>query len=284
MDSFLGNFADFPFDLLAGVSFVTGDSIQTDALFLRGQFTAWNMDDKDLRTAWKKFPSLRTPEHYTKQLEGDMAEHSDEGYWSKGFVRSNGNEPGSNLSWIMLPNLLGDDTYDGDWMKKNSTQAYVISGRDILLTASNLTREETEQLILSERQRQAEQTTRSWQMGELIEEVIAADSCSEPHRWRHTCIPMPEGTQPYPPRYEISLTQRKGQEPGQVSVHLKEIDWKAPYQRKMIKHHLFSKKKSWFTFPPFVITTSMILRYNADFMEVFEIGADREVTLYGWNR
>ena len=57
--------------------------------FLAGQFTAFNMDDVNLATAWKRQDTLQSPEHFTQGIRGPHPEGQvDESYWSRAYLRS----------------------------------------------------------------------------------------------------------------------------------------------------------------------------------------------------
>jgi hypothetical protein len=150
LDSFAGDFRRYPLNVLSQLSMMTSNK-ESPLVYMGGQLTAFNLDDPDLASAWKKFPALRTPAHFTKYIDGKMPESSEERYWSYGYMRSDHDLPGSQLSYAFYNDLHGDDYFDGEWSKRNASQTYVISGRDILLVSTAYGRKEIEDLIRLER-------------------------------------------------------------------------------------------------------------------------------------
>ena len=150
-DIFVGNFARYPFNILSQLSILTGSQSIPHYIFMAGQLTAFNLDDKALGSVWKRFPSMKTPSHFTKYLNGRTPDAAEEQWWSYGYLRSDEAQPGAELSYAVYPDIHGDDYYDKKWNRKHANQTYVVSGRDVLLTSITYTREEIETLLLLER-------------------------------------------------------------------------------------------------------------------------------------
>jgi hypothetical protein len=314
-DIFVGNFARYPFNVLSQLSFLSGVT-GPEPLFMAGQHTAFNLDDKALGTAWKKFPEMRSPAHFTKYINGKMPESSEERYWSVGYLRSDKELPGSDLSYGIYPDMHGDDYFDREWSKKNSSTTYLISGREILLASSSYSRKEVEDLILMERNdpiddlggigwtggedgsaylvqqpnltslqakglalSDAKQLNPSPQIHNGIIEDQLIQGCNNSGRWAQCVEPHPL-TLTNPPVLRVSHVRFKEQQPGHILTRLERDQRPRGYERKLLRHHLHSKRMKWFQLPPFEITEDLVLRYNADSVEVFEMGPNRNVTLF----
>lgn len=313
-DVFVGNFAKYPFNILSQVSILTGYQEMASFLYLAGQLTAFNIADRALGLAWKRIPEMQTPERFTKYAAGKgMPETSEERYWSYLYLGSKDNLPGSDLSWVMYPEMHGDDHFDGRWGKRQASQTYVISGRELLLVSTSLTREEMEGLILSERNTTADELGGiGWTGGEdgsdwlvkrpslssaeakslasharsnaklhqgIVEDQEVFYNCSGRPLWKQ-CVPLHPMAASHPPIYRQSLVRFKEQPAGRVLIRLERDDRPRGYERRLIKHFLKLKKEAWFAFPPFEITDNLIFRVNCDSAEVWEMGSKRDQTLF----
>jgi len=319
-DSMMGDFRRYPFNVLSQVSLLTSNNDYNDddsAVYLGGQLTAWNLDDKDLSTAWKRFPGLKSPSHFTQYLEGRMPQQTAEHYWSWGYLGSHIDDiPGAQLSYAMYQGLHGDDYYDNVWRKPNANQTFVISGRTILLISTSYTREEIEGLIELERNEPIDENgSLGWTGGVdgssyllespdltsleakqlalanaeesglpfhahegIVEDVVLNGNCSL-GAGRHCVMPHPL-TRTDPPIMRGSLIRFKGQQPGHVLRRLEKDYRPRGYERKLIKHHQWAKRLHWYGWPPFDITEDLVLRINCDSVEVFKMGVTRNETLY----
>lgn len=305
VDTFVGNFARYPFNLLAQLSFLTGPTNdpgvpgETEYIYMPGQLTAFNLDNEALAGAWKKFPEMLSPAHFIKNI-GEVAGWREEGYWSFSYIRMDTNSPGADLSYGVYPDLHGDDMYDnGVWQKRDSSQVYLISGREIILTSIYYTRTELESLILTERYEAiddlgsigwtgaADNPTESLLQSPRISlearhDVIVEDQVyidCEKKRYRQCIAPHPL-TASDPPILRATLVRLKEQQPGHFYRRLDRDQRPRGYERKLIKHHLWIKRRTWFNYPPFDITNDMVFRYNNDFAEVFRMGPTREETIF----
>lgn len=278
-DVFVGNFGRYPFNLLSQLSIVTGNSAVPNNVFMAGQLTAFNFDDAALGSAWKKFPEMQTPAHFTKYTAGKMPESSEERYWSMGYLRSTDNLPGTELSYAIYPDIHGDDYYQGKWNRKNASQIYVVSGRDVLLVSTSYSRSEIEALLQLERNEPVDELgSIGWTTDDTA--VIDEDTIVPgERRFTQHITPHPL-TVSDPPALRASLVRWKDQEPGKIWRRLERDTRHRGYERKLIRHHLGSKKMGWFDFPPFPITEDMVLRYNSDEVEVWRMGAARNATLF----
>jgi len=151
LDTFVGNFAHYPFNILSKVSLLAGSQSIPELVYMAGQFTAFNLDDEDLSTAWKRFPAMKSAQHFTQYIDGRFPQSNEEHYWSYGYLRSDQDLPGAKLSYGIYPDIHGDDYYDRVWGLQNSSESYVLSGRDLLLVSSTYTREELEEVVRLER-------------------------------------------------------------------------------------------------------------------------------------
>ena len=316
-DVFVGNFARYPFNILSKLSILTGSPTVPEFIFMAGQLTAFNLDDKALGTVWKKFPSMKSPGHFTKYIDGKMPESSEERYWSYGYLRSDEDLPGAELSYGIYPDIHGDDIYDGQWNPRHPKQSYLISGRDILLASSSYTRKELEDLIKMERNdpiddlgsigwtggkdgseylldqptlssseakllaiSTAEGLNQSPHVHEgIVEDQLILTNCSAKPMWRQCVTPHPL-TVLDPPVMRATFIHFKEQQAGHLLRRLERDRRPRGYERKLFKHHLKSKRMPWFELPPFEITEDMVLKYNSEIMEVFKMGPSREETLF----
>lgn len=315
LDAIAGNFARYPFNILSQLSILSGSPDGPNSVWMVGQLTAFNLDDKELGTAWKKFPPLRTPDHFTKYTEGRMPESSEERYWSDGYMRTDGDYPGSNLSYGIYPDLHGDDYFEGQWHRKNAKHTYVISGRDIILVPTSYSRSDIEEVIRMEREEPVDDLGGlGWTGGEDGSEFILEQPTLESWEAKSLALSKPDAEYNYihqgivddqilltnrsvrgesheyvpahpleitdPPVMRATLLHFKEQQPGHIMRRL-EIDHRPRgYERKLIRHHLRSKFLPWFEFPPFDITEDLVFRYNNDAAEVFRMGPTREKTLF----
>lgn len=157
VDSFMGNFARYPYNILSQMSFMTattkdpGPPNANELVYMAGQLTAFNLDDLALATAWKKFPTMHSAIHFTNYTDGIFPQSTEEAYWSYSYLQSDDDNPGTDLSFCIYPDIHGDDIYDGEWKKTGSANSYLISGRDILLASTSYNREEIEALFALER-------------------------------------------------------------------------------------------------------------------------------------
>jgi hypothetical protein len=319
-DMFVGNFARYPFNILSGLSILTGAYTTADPeyelIFLKGQHTAFNLKDKALGSAWKKFPSMQSVAHFTQYIQGQMPESHEERYWSYNYLRSDEGLPGHDLSWGVFPDLHGEDYYDRQWSRKNASQTYLISGRDILLASTNYTRKEIEALIRIERNdpiddlggigwttgidgsewlvdqpdlspskakqlalnnaSSVDQTAPRIHSGIVEDTKILAD-CKD---GRRACVEANPLTLTYPPIMRDSLIHLKEQAPNHVLRRLELDQRPRGYERKLFKHLKDVKRERWYGWPPFEITEDLVLRFNSDSVEVFKMGRDRERTLF----
>lgn len=186
-DVILGNFDHYPFNIASQLSILTGSSELTKHIFMAGQLTVFNDDHESLKTAWKKFPQLRTADHFTQYLQGRMPESMEEAYWSYGYMRSgfNGSDlPGADLSYGVYPDINGDDFYDFEWvwtdedvMNVNLTQVYVVSGTELLLIDKRYTRQDIEALLHMERAAPVDELSGiGWTAGEDGSEFLVANA------------------------------------------------------------------------------------------------------------
>lgn len=277
------------------------------------------MDDKALGTAWRKFPGLKSVLHFTQNIEGRMPDSPEERYWSMGYLRSDKDLPGAELSYGVYPDIHGDDYYGYHWdggILKNSKEVYVISGRDILLVSKSYTREEVEGLLLVERAHPVDDLGGlGWTTGEDGSEYIVQHpnmTSSEAKLLATTdaedlgrsvqvhngvvedrliktdchvdyawqCIDPDPLSIVNPPIMRTSLLRLKEQQAGHILVRLERDNRPRGYERKLIRHHLQTKHHKWYELPPFEITEDMVLRYNSDLIEVLGMGASRGETLY----
>jgi len=317
LDTFAGDFRRYPFNFLSQLSLLTSNN-EPPLVYMGGQLTAFNLDDADLGSAWKKFPALQTPAHFTKNLAGRMPESSEERYWSYGYLQSTDNLPGSQLSYGFYSDLHGDDIFDDQWEKKNATQTYVISGRDILLVPTSYSRADIEIVIASERKEAIDDLGgMGWTSGEdgssylvqdptltsfdalqlvvsaqnkkhdafdlhqgLMEsQILRTDNCSATPHWR-ICVEPNLHTVMKPPMSRATLIRLKDQQPGHILRRLEKDHRPRAYERKLLKHSLWSKRLRWYGFPPFEITENLVLRLNFDSVEVFRMGSTRDETLF----
>ena len=317
LDTFAGDFRRYPFNVLSQVSLLTSTG-EFPLIYLGGQLTAFNLEDKDLATAWKNFPEMRTADHFTKYIDGKMPESSEERYWSYGYLRSADGLPGSRLSYGVYYDLHGDDFFDGQWFKKNASETYIISGRDILLVSTNYTRKEIEGLIWLERNEPVDDFgSLGWtsgldgssylvknpdltgaeakhlaladtgtptimtnlHQGIIEDQLLRVENCSASPHWRICFEPHPLATADIP-ALRTSLMHFKDQRPDHILTRLEKDQRPRGYQRKLLKHHLRSKAQKWYDFPPFDITEELVLRMNFDSVEVFRMGESRDDTLF----
>lgn len=279
-----GNFRRYPFNLLSQLSFLTGDSSLPGTFFLlMGQLTAFNYEDPAIASAWKKFPQMKTAAHFTKYIDGKMPNEPEEKIWSHGYVPSVPGLPGEDLSWGIYPDIHGDDFFDKKWDKLNASEAYIVSGRDILLVNISYTREEIETLLSIERSEPIDDLGGvGWTTGDtaIVTKDILMTNCSiEDPRLKH-CVHRHPLTVSDPPVFRPSWIRFKDQAPNTMWRRLERDTRPRGYERKLIKHHLWSKKKSWWEFPPFEITDDLVYRYNMDSSEVWKMGPTRGETLF----
>lgn len=81
-DMILGRFDDFPFNVLAQVSLML--TSHTPQLFMHGQMTFFNNNDRAMRSAWKNETDLRDVESFLNS----SIKFGEEKYWSRSFLRS----------------------------------------------------------------------------------------------------------------------------------------------------------------------------------------------------
>jgi hypothetical protein len=315
LDTFAGDFRRYPFNLLSQVSILTANTEAPTTIYLGGQLTAFNLDDQDLATAWKKFPQMETPFHFTRNISGSMPESTEERYWSYGYLNPvKEGLPGSQLSYGYYTGLHGDDFFDGEWSKKNASEGYVISGREILLLSRNYSRKEIEDLILMERNTPVDD------LGSLgwTEENPSSIAATTPSSLSPASSPSSSSSQsPYPgttsiqnitigpscpqthvdPEYRLCITPHpfevtnppilrstylrlKDQPAGQILRRLDRDPRPRGYERKLLKHHLTSKHQMFYEFPPFDIAGDLVLRLQYDSIEVFRMGEKREETVW----
>lgn len=283
-DVFLGNFGRYPFNVLSQLSVLTGSQSVPEWLFMAGQLTAFNFDDQDLASAWKRFPELKTPTHFTHGIDGKMPESSEEQYWSYGYLRSTDHLPGFDLSYGVYPDIHGDDYFESRWRKKNTKQTYVVSGREILLVETSYTRDQIEELIKWERDDPIDDLgSIGWTEGEeaIVEEqpILIDKNCSETKRWKQCVKPHPLSVS-QTPTLRSSLIRFKWQDAGYIYRRLERDTRPRGYERKLIRHHLKSKHMEWFELPSYAIKEDMVLRYNNDEVEVWRMGKKRDKTLF----
>lgn len=278
-DAFVGDFRRYPFNLLSQLSLVTGNSAVPSAVFMTGQLTAFNFEDPALGSAWKKFPEMQSPAHFTQYIAGKMPESSEERYWSLGYLSGKESLPGNELSYAIYPDIHGDDYYKGEWNRRNSSQVYVVSGRSVLLVSTSYSREEIEHLIELERSEPIDDLgSIGWTTGD---DAVVDEDTIEPGERRFTQHITPHPlTISDPPVLRASLVRWKGQKPGKVWRRLERDTRHRGYERKLIRHHLGLKNEKWFEFPPYAITEDMVMRYNSDMVEVFWKGESRNETLF----
>ncbi|KAK5198380.1 hypothetical protein LTR92_002625 [Exophiala xenobiotica] len=300
LDTFAGDFRRYPFNLLSQVSILTSNTEAPSTIYLGGQLTAFNFDDDDLASAWKKFPEMETPFHFTRNITGYMPESTEERYWSYGYLNPVEGLPGNQISYGFYTGLHGDDFLDGEWKKQNASEAYVISGRDILLVPTHYTRLEIEELLNMERSEpfddlgglgwtedEEEDTSTSTSSSPayrgLVEDlVIRVGDCPHTHvpeNLRLCVTPHPlELTNP--PLLRSTFIRQKGQKPGHILRRLERDPRPRGYERKLLKHHLFSKHQMFYQFPPMEITPDLVLKMQYDSLEVFRMGETRNETLF----
>jgi hypothetical protein len=185
-----------------------------------------------------------------------MPQSSEERYWRYGYLRSVDGLPGVDLSHGILPDIYGDDYIDGRWNQADAKKIFVISGRDILLVSTAFTRKHIEELILQERSEPIDDLgSVGWTTGEhaMIDDHILLTNCS-------ACITPHPFTLSDPPTLRPSYIRFKEDQPGRLWRRLEQDMRPRGYERKLMRHHLKSKKMDWFEFPPFPITEDMVLR------------------------
>lgn len=278
-----GNFRRYPFNLLSQLSFLTGDSAAAGTYFmLMGQLTAFNFEDPELGSVWKKFPEMKTPAHFTKYIDGRFPNEPEELYWSHGYMPSDPGRPGEGLSWGIYPNIHGDDYFDNQWRKYKASETFVISGRDMLLLNVSYTREEIETLIEMDRNDPIDDLGGvGWTTGgdAIVTEDILKTNCSDDSR-KYSCVDKHPLTISEPPVFRPTWIRFKDQAPNVMWRRLERDLRPRGYERKLFRHHLFSKKQSWWEFPPMEITEDLVYRYNMDSSEVWKMGPTRNKTLW----
>lgn len=317
MDSFLGDFARFPLNILSQVSYISGSHDQPSSLYLAGQLTAWNLDDPNLATAWMKFPAFESADAFLEK--GFNRNAKEEKVWSYLYTQSEDGLPGSNLSYVLIPEFQGDDYYSKKWMPKHAAEAYIISGKEIILASESYSREEIEGLIRLERETPVDDLGGiGWTGGEdgsayllenpdldpteakslavanasksqdtvaihqgIVEDVkILTTECLPDHRLEYQCVPVHPLQAVEPPILTSTLIRFREQKPMHMIRRLEKDHRPRGYQRKIMKHHSRVKKLPWFTFPSFDITDELVLRMGSDFIEVWKMGSTRNETLY----
>jgi hypothetical protein len=118
--------SDFPFNILSTVSFLITSN--TRNLFLHGQFTAFNANDRELASAWMQEGDFVSPTAFVES-EAILGE---EHYWSRAYLRSDDGHAGTQLSWAAVPYRVTSDRAARD-------QTILISGRDVLLVNDSST-------------------------------------------------------------------------------------------------------------------------------------------------
>jgi hypothetical protein len=315
-DLFLGNFSRYPMNILSQLTIMTGMHDQAGAIYLAGQLTAYNFGDPNLGNAWKSWPQLQTPGHFTRHLQGKLPAPSDERFWSYAYLASENGVPGMPFSWCIVPDMNGDDYFDYKWQKRNADTVYIVSGREILLLSAKYTREQIEFVLKLEREQPIDDLGGlGWTPGEdgsqylmdqpnltreEVSEMAKRDVDEDPTKLiREGFVeslkvinntankaytqyvhkdPLSEAA---PPLIRTSLVRFAEMAPGYVIRRAERDDRHRGYERKLIRHHLKSKRQTWFELPPFDITENHVLRYNADMIEVFQIGPEfRHETLF----
>lgn len=171
VDSMLGDFRHFPFNILSNVSFITFDAESAVQARLLGQLTAWNMDDIKLNSIWKRFATLQTPDHFTKALAGSHQQSNEEEEWGFQYLNVDQGYPGRELDFVQLADAQGDDFFDpgldlGVADDERHNLQYLISGRDLLLANKPVPRRYAEELLAAERDSVVEEHGWSgWSLG-----------------------------------------------------------------------------------------------------------------------
>lgn len=315
LDAIAGNFARYPFNILSQLSILSGSPDRPNSVWMVGQLTAFNLDDKALGSAWKKFPEMKTADHFTKYIDGKMPESAEEKYWSDGYMRTDGNWPGSDLSYGIYSDLHGDDYFDGRWRRTNAKHTYVVSGRDILLVPTSYSRAEIEEVFKIERNEPIDDLGGlGWTGGEDGSAYILEQPHLEGSEAKRLALSEFEGRDQYlhqgiiddqilltnrsvggksneyipphplemtdPPLMRATLLHFKDQQPGHIMRRLEKDQRPRGYERKLIRHYIRAKYLPWMDFPPFDITEDLVFRYNMDAAEVFRMGPTREETLF----
>ena len=204
-------------------------------------------------------------------------------------------------------------------MPKHAAEAYIISGKEIILASESYSREEIEGLIRLERETPVDDLGGiGWTGGEdgsayllenpdldpteakslavanasksqdtvaihqgIVEDVkILTTECLPDHRLEYQCVPVHPLQAVEPPILTSTLIRFREQKPMHMIRRLEKDHRPRGYQRKIMKHHSRVKKLPWFTFPSVDITDERVLRMSSDFIEVWKMGSTRNETLY----
>lgn len=317
IDVTLGDMRHFPFSILSALSFVVADRESVDDAVLFGQFTAFNMDDENLLSCWKKVPTLRSPESFPQHV--DTWEEQGWNYWYMGVDEG---LPGRELSYTQISDAQLDDFHFDMNHESGEDQEvqFIFSGRDVLLSYRRLSRESIEELILLERD--IEVVERGWygwstgydgsdlmlrnpNMTQPNAYTINKDANTTHFHGKLETIKYHKGEQEGCSTYWIQKSFRlcypviglagldiwgsvlrssfvhfKDQLPGYL-FQRSEIDSRPrAYNRALLKHSINTKNAEWGKMPPFDITKEHVLTISKNHLEVWKMGSDRNKTIY----
>jgi hypothetical protein len=208
-----------------------------------------------------------------------MPESAEERYWSYGYLRTDDTLPGSELSYVIYPDIHGVDFLDRKWNLRNAATVYLVSGRDVLLAGINSNRELIEGMFELDRLDPIDDLGGiGWTLGEdgsdyllegptiepakakelaisdaegqygsvqvhngLVEDKIIRYDCM-PKRWSQ-CVPHHPLELTYPPLLRSSLVRFKEQPAGHVLRRLEKESRPRGYKRKLLKHH--QSQRTW---------------------------------------
>lgn len=316
VDMFLGDFTHYPFNVLSTVSLMTGHAAKNEATYLGGQLTVFNFLDDALATSWKKIPSLQSPEYFLG-IQGTPFSHKakEERFWSHYYLLPKDDYPAYNLSYVVYPHLHGDDKREESMSYAISGRTVVVIpnslGRyevEAIIRAERAapvdelgglgwtTGEDGSEFLLNDpslssesaKSQAMERVGASGPLNAHVQQGIVEDVTFErnlPDGWERLQTigkldPHPL-TETSPQVMRTSLIHFKEQRPLHILRRLEFDDRRRPWERKLFRHHLKSKKWPWWEFPPFEITDNMVFRHNLTHSEAWMMGDERRnVTLF----
>lgn len=118
-DQLIGNFKDiWPWHVIDNFDVATISEWDIGNIYLRGQFTAFQLSNPKTDTIWLKYPPLSSPESLPTLGHGPLDEFDYSVFYS--------NTLNSEINWILLPRILGADKFGSNKLISNGKRVFYI--------------------------------------------------------------------------------------------------------------------------------------------------------------
>lgn len=118
-DQLVGNFKDlWPWHVVDNFDVITLSEWDIGNIYLRGQFTAFQVSNARTDNLWTKYPPLASPSSLKTLGHGPLDEFEYSVFYS--------NTLKEEINWLLIPRALGADKFGANKVVSNGKRAYYV--------------------------------------------------------------------------------------------------------------------------------------------------------------